>query len=220
MGIGRRELLRQFGAGIAAAAGNSLSAVAIVDDYYVNRRLGIAFEKPRGWIFAGIREMGEVKAGQILDLDDLELSREAVDSVELPIVAISRDRLSGDAERFTPGVTVYLEDIAGGPGGDDNERFDLIRCFSADVSFCAAVLKDFRVRSASLVTEVSACNAIEYEAAWVFEHENMLPTPVRMKTLVIDHGTALYTLRMYDSPYAGTEFEFDYSSFIASVRMV
>jgi hypothetical protein len=82
------------------------------------------------------------------------------------------------------------------------------------------MLKRFTVTSGPTAASVSACDAAEYEASFIFEHEKLRPTPVRMKTLVIDQGTAFYTLRMYDSPYLGSGMAFDYRPFIASVRMV
>ena len=156
MGIGRREFLQLFGVGIAAAR-NPAAAIAILDDQYINRRLGIAFEKPNGWVFANVKQMADVKAGQVLDLD---------------------------------------------------------------VESCATILKRFKVTSDPTSATVSACDAASYEASFIFEHENPEPTPVRMKTLVIDQGTAFYTLRMYDSPYLGEGMAFDFGQFMASVRMV
>jgi hypothetical protein len=192
MGIGRREFLRIFGAGIAAVATRPSSAIAIVDDHYINRKLGIAFQKPRGWIFASIEEMGEVKAGQLLDLDDVGLSHEVLASAELPILTISRDGISAAADRFTPGITVYLDRLGSEATNEGHKTVDSADRYIADVQFCANVLKEFRVTSARQVRKISACNAMEYEASFVFEHENMQPTTVRMKTLAIDQTTALY----------------------------
>lgn len=221
MGIGRREFLRVFGAGIAAVATRPSSAIAIADDHYINRKLGIAFQKPKGWIFASIEEMGELKAGQLLDLDDVVgLSQEILASAELPILTISRDGISTAADRFTPGITVYLDRLGSEATDEGHNTVDSTDRYIADVGFCANVLKEFHVTSARQVRKISACDAMEYEASFVFEHKNMQPTPVRMKTLAIDQTTALYTIRMYDAPHAVGDFEFDYSPFIGSIRMV
>jgi hypothetical protein len=218
MGIGRREFLQLFGVGIAAAR-NPAAAIAILDDQYINRRLGIAFEKPNGWVFANVKQMADVKAGQVLDLDDPELSREIMHSVELPILTISKEELSADSSRFTPGVTVYLDRLISKESGD-HEVVTPIQCVELDVESCATILKRFKVTSDPTSATVSACDAASYEASFIFEHENLEPTPVRMKTLVIDQGTAFYTLRMYDSPYLGEGMAFDFGQFMASVRMV
>jgi hypothetical protein len=218
MGIGRREFLRLFNAGIAAAA-TPTAAIAILNNQYINRRLGIAFEKPEGWEFADVKQMADVKAGQVLDLDDVELSRMIVQSAELPILTISKEAISASSDRFTPGVTIYLDRIAPDESSDP-DALPPIETLKLDADLCEAILKDFSVTSQPTATTVSFCDAAQYDASFTFEHDNMKPTPVRMRTLVVDQSTAFYTLRMYDSPYLGGSMTFDYSSFLASVRMV
>ncbi|MCA9059233.1 MAG: hypothetical protein KDA85_12060 [Planctomycetaceae bacterium] len=218
MGIGRRTFLQLFGAAISAAA-SVTDAIAIVDNYYVNRRLGIAFEKPYGWVFASIQQMADVKVGQILDLDDPEFAREIANSQELPILLISRDGISPHSDHFTPGITVFLDRLS--PGKELTPDFStLLKSAERDIENSQFILKNFRILSPPTETIVSDCPTVEYEASFVFEHVNMLPLRVRMKTLVVDQGAACYTLRMYDSPFAGDAMTFDYSDFIASIRMV
>ena len=196
MGIGRREFLGLFGSVIAASITGQSKAIALVDDYYVNRRLGIAFQKPPGWVFADVKQMGDMKSGQILDLDDLERSREIVDAVELPILTISKEALSTDAGNFTPGVTVYLDRISSGEASKPSAPETLLKQLMFDVISNAGILKDFDVLSYP---------------------ENMT---VRMKTMTIDQGTAFYTIRMYDSPISGGEMAFDFADFVQSIRLV
>lgn len=218
MGIGRREFLRLFSVGLAAAA-SPASAIAISDNHYINRRLGIAFTKPNKWVFAGIQQMANVKAGQILDLDDPELSQLIVEHTELPILTVSKGEVRADSHYFTPGATVYLDRIT--PEAKlEHENLSTVENLQADAETCCTVLNGFHLLSDVCIMRVSACPAAQYVASFTFEHENMKPTPVRMRTLVIDQGTASYTLRMYDSPYLGGEMAFDYSPFIESIRMV
>ena len=214
MGIGRREFLKLFGGAIATQS----SAIHILDDLYVNWKLGIAFRKPHGWTFGDVQEMGKVVAGQILDFDDVDLATELADSAELPILTISKDRLSADADRFTPGITIYLDFIEDFPG--DVEIEPAFENVSGDIHSCELMLKDFRVTSSPQPTQISECDAVEYGAAFVFEHENMEPTPVRMRTLTIYQIPAIYTLRMYDSPISEPNLIFDYTPFVNSVKLV
>ena len=220
MGIGRREFLGLFGSVIAASITGQSKAIALVDDYYVNRRLGIAFQKPPGWVFADVKQMGDMKSGQILDLDDLERSREIVDAVELPILTISKEALSTDAGNFTPGVTVYLDRISSGEASKPSAPETLLKQLMFDVISNAGILKDFDVLNYPENITVCGSDGAEYEASFLFEHENMTPTPVRMKTMTIDQGTAFYTIRMYDSPISGGEMAFDFADFVQSIRLV
>lgn len=221
MGIGRREFMRLFGGTLASITADPSSAVAILDDLYVNRKLGIAFRKPFGWSFADVMEMGRVQAGQILDLEDTELARQLVESKERPILTISKDTLSAKAKRFTPGVTIFLDRFdeldAALPGAE--LKLPPIENLNQDIESCRLILKDFRIVSDPVPRRVSECDAAEYHASFVFEHENMRPTEVRMRSLVICQGPKFYTLRMYDS-LDEPDCRFDYGPFVDSVRMV
>lgn len=219
MGIGRREFLGLFGSAIAASVAVPSKAIAFVDDYYVNRRLGIAFQKPHDWVFADVKQMGDMKEGQILDLADLERSREIIDAVELPILTISKEELSTDAGNFTPGISVYLDRLALGETLE-TEPDDYLKELMHDIVSNAEILKDFDVSSYPENITVCGSDGAEYEASFLFEHENMTPTPVRMKTMTIDQGTAYYTIRMYDSPMVGGEMAFDFAEFVRSIKLV
>ena len=217
MGIGRREFLRQFGTAIATAATPS-SAIYVTGDQYVNRRLGIAFSKPTAWVFADIQAMADVKEGQLLALDDPGLAQHIFDEAGLPIVTISKYGISKDSDHFTPGITIFLERIS----PDDAIAVDgsPIDVLDADCQMNEEILRDFRVTSQPMSTSVSKCPSAQYVASFMFEHANMTPTPVRMKTLYIDQLVASYTLRMYDSPHLGSEMTYDYKQFIDSFRLV
>jgi hypothetical protein len=222
MGIGRREFLQLFGGTLAALTVNSSSAIAIRDDHYINRKLGIAFIKPHGWTFADVKQMGEVQAGQILDLDDSDLARELAESAELPVLTISKDQLSAAADRFTPGVTIYYDHFRFLDYLPDSieVKVPLLEHARVDIDSCQSMLKHFRVASAPRSRRVSQCDAAEYEATFLFEHENMRPTPVRMRTLTVYQRPAIYTLRMYDALTSDPDMRFDYTSFMESIKMV
>src|SRR5688572_10384609 len=102
VGIGRREFLKFVGTGLTALASTASPAATSIGDLYINRKLGIAFRKPTGWHFDDLREMGLIKAGQLLDLDDSDAARDLVQSVELPLVTISQVPLSATSRVFTP----------------------------------------------------------------------------------------------------------------------
>ncbi len=224
MGIGRRDFLRLFAGTIATLATAPSSAVAIVDDQYINRKLGIAFRKPQGWTFADVKAMGEVKAGQILDLNDPDLARELLKSAEDPVVVFSKAGISPRADRFTPGVTIFLDRFDSWGGFQPSEGFPIdvppLENAGADIESCGAMLKEFRVTSPPQAVLLSKCDAAEYTASFVFEHENMRPTRVRMRTLTVYQRPAFYTVRMYDSPYAGSDMTFDFTSFVESIKVL
>lgn len=75
MGIGRREFLGLFGGLLAKLARVSSPAAACVGEVYLNRRLGIAFSCPPGWKFVSVADMGALREGQLLALDE-QVTRE------------------------------------------------------------------------------------------------------------------------------------------------
>lgn len=212
MGIGRREFIKLFSGAIASLVTNPQSAVAVVEELYVNRKLGIGFRCPAGWAFADVKEMGEIKAGQILDIDDSELASLILDMSELPIVTITQESLSGDANRFTPGATVFVdvdEEIAGEP---------ILEAATEDIKACHYMLRELVVVHQPTYLSISGCDAAEYTASFLFEHVNMVPTPVRMRTLLIRQPPKLYTFRLYDSPV--TNLIVNYDQFVQSVALL
>lgn len=217
MGIGRREFLKLFGASVTTLAVDPSNAIAVFGNQYVNRKLGIAFRKPDGWQFADMQEMGDIKAGQILDLDDPERARQIDNIIDLPILTISKDGLSADSNTFTPGVTIHVEQLQ--PDGPE-KKLCPVDILAIDSDFCQTFLKEFTVTSPFKPMRVSACDAGKFTASFIFEHENIEPIPVQMQTLAIEQEQTLYTFRMYDAPHVGGKMVFDYTSFIDSIKIV
>ena len=66
MGVGRREFLRLTSIALAGLAFDPLKAVTINDNVYVNKKLGIMFQKPQDWGFIAIKDFGKIKSEQII----------------------------------------------------------------------------------------------------------------------------------------------------------
>ena len=66
MGIGRKEFLRLSGLALIGLVCDPLKAVAINEDAYVNKKLGILFHKPRDWKFVGVTDFGRLQSEQII----------------------------------------------------------------------------------------------------------------------------------------------------------
>ncbi len=83
------------------------------------------------------------------------------------------------------------------------------------------ILKDFTELSPPKRKQVSGCPAGEYTASFQFEHVSLsAPVSVRARTLIILQDPAWYTVRMYDSPYLGGTFKYDYTDFVNNIRLV
>ncbi|MDG1333957.1 MAG: hypothetical protein P8P74_16590 [Crocinitomicaceae bacterium] len=66
MGIGRRKFLKLTSLALAGASVSPVSAVATNDNYYINKRLGVLFQKPKNWGYVALADFGELKDKQII----------------------------------------------------------------------------------------------------------------------------------------------------------
>jgi hypothetical protein len=215
MGIGRREFLSLFATAFLATT----RAIALVDDLYVlyvNRRLGLAFRKPSSWHFGDVKDMGEMMEGQVFDVspEGQKIIRSFV-TADLPVVTVTKEPLGIPADEFTPGVTVFLDNLLeaqSGPFTDEAKN---------DIFYCSQLLRGFRLLAAPKKAEVSGCRAADYLATFLWQHAHLpRPVPVNMRTLNINQDPTMYNIRLYDSPYLGRKFEHDYTEFISSIRLV
>lgn len=210
MGIGRRDFLTMFGATLATLSAIPSPAAAVEDDLYINRALGIAFRKPRGWHFAQLAEMGSIAAGQQLATDDPEITKYWTDAKYLPLVTMSRLPLASSAEQFVSAISVFLDHFAVGEtnplalAGDDSRAMP-------------SILRDVKVLRPASALSVSLCPAASYDIEFLFEHEKLAtPARVRMHTLVIQQEERFYSFRMYDAPQQPV----DERHFIESIRVL
>jgi len=218
MGIGRRDFLKLFGAALASIAIATSPAAALLDDWYVNRKLGIAFKKFLGWNFSNVADFGVIKNGQILAVDDIELEKKIKDKTDLPLITISQEPIISGAQDFTPGINVFLDRYVLTEEETTQNPLITIR---EDILYSMKILRDFKVLSEPIEIYVSNCRSVEYVSSFLFEHTGLKkPTPVRMDTLLIIQEPAWYTLRMYDSPYCCVENNIDYSEFVDSIQII
>lgn len=210
MQIGRRNFIRALAA-TAMSALDAGRAIALVEDLYVNRRLGFSFRKPTNWHFGDIREMGKVAQGQVLALEDPGTARWLKEEAELPVVVVSRDRLRADSSTFTPGVNVFCDWM--------DEPADLSALRIADVEQNTRLLRNFKTLPQGSPCFEAGQDCMEYRASFLFEHERLrTPVPVVMRTVATLQPPAVVTFRMFDAPEAGQGF--DFRNFWGSVQLV
>jgi len=142
--------------------------------------------------------------GAILDL--------YLKNAELPFLTISKERLSGEADSFCPGVTVYLDD----PEGDLEEGLE--SWVEKEVLGYKMVLRDYELLTCPAKICLSECAAYGYTAKFLFENEKLVePVLLRMYVLTIFQLPLIFDVKMYDSPYIGGENIVDYTEFINSI---
>lgn len=234
MGIGRREFLQIFGSLLATVSAAPSASVCLFDDVYLNRRFGIGFTKPLDWEFIDVREMGTMRSGQLLDVDNPRLSDSIMASFDLPFVAVKGRTISDESQ--TPCMQFYLathpdqtdaetrmlsESLQNELGFEPVERpvvsfTNSMRKIRQDWQACREFLTEFRASELPTETEISCCDAAEYTASYLYEHVDLVePRRIRVRTLAVEHHDRFYLIRLIDandSPY-------DFSDLMSSLRL-
>jgi hypothetical protein len=211
MGLGRREFLRLTSIALAGLAFDPLKAVAINDNVYVNKKLGVLFHKPLDWGFIAIKDFGKIKSEQVigegLDKTEEEIWEELGD----PICITTKYYQDKPEYKglFSPTITLNitpkeeLEDLG-------CETFEDLMEMSAYGT--SMILKEFRVTKRSDLYYISNCKFYEYDAEYMYEHiEINEPIKVELKVLKAEHNGFYYDFNCHQSKtqrqFADKEFE-------------
>jgi hypothetical protein len=211
MGIGRREFLRLTSIALAGMAMEPLKAVAVNDNIYVNKKLGILFHKPQDWGFVAIKDFGKIKNEQIFG-EGLDLSKdEIIDDLGDPICIVTKYFQDKPEYKglFSPTITLNitpkeeLEDLG-------FETFEELMEMSAHG--VSKLLKEFHVIKKYDPYEISKCKFYEYDAEYMFEHIELdEPIKVELKVLKAEHNGFYYDFNCHQSKskrqFANKEFE-------------
>ena len=211
MGIGRRKFLRLTSIALAGLAIDPLKAVAVNDNVYVNKKLGILFHKPQDWGFVAIKDFGKIKSEQVIG-EGLDMTAEEIwEELGDPICIATKYYQDKPEYKglFSPTITLNittkeeLEDLG-------YETFEELMGMSAYGT--SKILKEFRVTKEYEHYSICDCKFYEYDAEYLFEHiEIKEPLKVELKVLKAEHNGFYYDFNCHQSKtqsqYADREFE-------------
>lgn len=220
MGLGRREFLRLTGIALAGLAIDPLTAVAINDNSYVNKKLGILFEKPHDWGFIAIKDFGKLKNEQVIGAGLDETAEEIWEELGEPI-CIATKYFNDQPEYkgvFSPTITLNitpkqeLEDLG-------FETFEeLMEMSEYGVSH---LLKDFRVVKRYDPVFISNCKFYEYDAEYLFEHiEIDTPIKVELKVLTGEHNGFYYDFNCHQSKTQNQTAADEFEKFKGTIKLI
>jgi hypothetical protein len=214
MGIGRRQFLKFVATALGGMAVDPVKAIALNGDYYVNTRLGLGFIKPSEWRFDAFKDFGTMLEGQIIEGLEADAEEEfRRDHTSTLVATISK--YDDSVARFSPSITVFK----------NREDRESLGCQSFEplvwdaIDGFAALLKDYEVVEAPTRCKFSNCTSIRFKSRWLFEHRRIQPTVIDDETLIIDQGSVLYTIHLYDSPYTGDTTSREFCRFVKSLRI-
>lgn len=220
MGIGRREFLRLTGIALAGLAIDPLKAVAINDSIYVNKKLGILFEKPNDWGFLAVKDFGKIKSEQVIGVGLDETAEEIWEELGDPICIATKyyqDRPEYTGV-FSPTITLNITpkqelDYLG------YETFeDLMEMSEYGVSH---LLKDFKVVKKYDPIIISNCKFYEYDAEYLFEHiEIEKPLKVELKVLKAEHNGFYYDFNCHQSKTQNQIADREFEKFKRTIKLI
>jgi len=208
MGIGRRRFIQLFGATIASAATNPLQALVLHEDWYINRALGIAFQKPPGWHYMTLKDFQPLKDAQIV-MDD-ELS-EVLRGVEDPIAVMTK--IEPRLGKIGPSITVYAEPF------EYEENETLVGFLPNIEGMYKRVLPEYRSLGQAVEKRISNCESLEYFSEFLFEQPSTRVT-ARKRSVISIREPQIYTMNMFDYPAHEIEAQHEFTSFINTIAYV
>lgn len=220
MGIGRREFLRLTSLALVGLTIDPLKAVAVNDNAYVNKKLGILFYKPQDWGFIAIKDFGKLKSEQIigngLDESTDEIWAELGDPV---CVATKYYRNIPESKGvFSPTITLNitpkseLEDF----GYETFEELIELSYYGA-----SQVLADFRVTKSYDPYKISGCKFYEFDAEYMFEHVDIdEPLKVELKLFKAEHNGLYYDFNCHQSKTQNQTADMEFENFKKTIKLI
>lgn len=220
MGIGRRQFIKLSSLALAGMTIDPLNAVAINDNVYVNKKLGILFNKPENWGFIAVKDFGKIKSEQIIG-EWLEDSTEEIWKELGDPICIATKYYEDKPENkgvFSPTITLNitpkeeLEDIG-------HETFEELMEMSEFGT--SMILKDFKVIKKYESYFISNCKFYEYDAEYLFEHiEISEPLKVELKVLKAEHNGFYYDFNCHQSKTQNQLADIEFEEFKKSIKLI
>jgi hypothetical protein len=220
MGIGRREFLRLTSIALAGLVIDPLKAVAINENIYVNKKLGILFEKTSDWWFLAVKDFGKLKSEQVIGSGLEETAEEIWEELGDPICIATKYFKDKPEYKgiFSPTITLNIT-----PKQEleylGYETFEeLMEMSEFGVSH---LLKDFVIIKRYDPILISDCKFYEFDAEYLFEHiEIEKPLKVELKVLKAEHNGFYYDFNCHHSKAQNQIANLEFEKFKGTIKLI
>ena len=220
MGIGRREFLRLTSIALTGLAIDPLKAVAINDNIYINKKLGILFEKPKDWGFIAVKDFGKIKSEQIIGHGLEETADEIWEELGDPVCIATKYYQDKPEYKgvFSPTITLNIT-----PKHEleylGYETFEELMEMS-DVGV-SRLLKDFKVVKYYDPIILNNVKFYESDAEYYFEHiEIDEPLKVELKVLKAEHNGFYYDFNCHQSKTQNQVADKEFEDFKWTIKLI
>ena len=197
-----------------------LKAIAINDNAYVNKKLGILFYKPQHWGFVSIKDFGKLKSEQVIG-HGLDMSTDEIwNNLGDPICVATkyyqdRPELRGV---FSPTITLNVTPKAELENLGYDTFEEIIGMSPYGIS---KILKDFNITKEYDPYLISGCKFYEFDAAYYFEHTDINePLKVELKVLKAEHNGFYYDFNCHQSKAQNQIADLEFEKFKQSIQLL
>jgi len=220
MGLGRRIFLKLSSMALAGIAIDPMQAVVTHGNLYLNRQLGIMFEKPNAWGFIKVKNFERLRNEQILGNGFEEIKDEVWEELGSPIIVITKyyDNKPEHIGVFSPTITL---NITPKNGVEEYGVESFEELMELSIIGTSRLLKDFEVVKQYKPYTISGCVFYESDATYTFEHIEMThPVKVELKALRAEHNGFYYDFNMHQSTKEGQSAAREFEQFMDSIRLI
>jgi hypothetical protein len=220
MGIGRREFLKLASLAFLGVIIDPLKAVAVNEDVYLNKKLGIIFHKPQGWGYIAIKDFGKLKSEQIIGEGLFDSTEEIWEELGDPICIITKYYQDKPENKgiFSPTITLNIT-----PKEELNDlEFETFEEFmELSALGTSYILNDFKIIKKYEPYFISNCKFYEYDAEYLFEHVDLNePLKVELKVLKTEHNGCYYDFNFHQSKAQNQIANEEFEAFKKSIKLV
>lgn len=220
MGLGRRGFLKLSGLALAGALIDPLQAVAVNNQFYVNKKFGIMFEIPKEWGFVRVKDFGKIKEKQILNGCFDSIKEEVWEDLGNPICIATKyyEDIPKYKGIFSPTITLNIstkQEI------EELGMKNMKEVFRQSLAGAKNLLKDFKRVKYYKPYKICDYWIYERDATYTFEHiELENPLKVELKSFKIEHNNFLYEFNCHQSIEANQIAKQEFEEFKKSIKLV
>lgn len=219
MGVGRRQFLNLMSIALAGVVLDPTKVFQVNGDHYVNRKLGILFEKPHGWGYVAHADFGELKEKQIFYNEEF-IEDDVWEALESSACIVTKYHQDDPDTKgiFSPTIQI---DVHHKSEFDDLEYDSFEEFIELAGQGTATFLRDFTILDQRKVYEQDGNTFYEYYATYTFEHVELeKPLQVDLNLLAIEHNNFYYFLNFHDCPEQYQVAKEEFEQFKKGIRLI
>jgi hypothetical protein len=204
MPLTRRNFLELVGGWLGTTTLSEASQRIVHEDLFIAKDLGVAFQKPRRWIFIAPETLAR-------EADDIG---EAVgmESMSPSVMNISKEPWTVNPKRFTPGINIWSH-----PRDQFDSAMTCLNDFEDSQSFYPDFISTGTIHNRQLKDGLAIASNCEFTFTTIGLDR---PTPVRCEMIVIEQASNYLQILLCDSPPFGFVESTAFDAFLQSIRYV